>query len=396
MSQSVPSPPAALSLRLSAFYFAHFILFGIALPYWPVWLQGRGLGAVEIGVVLAVGRWASIGTTPVIALLADRRGELKILLVVLCSGICASYALNHFAHGFWPLFAIAVVTAVFTSPVMPVTESLTMLHAARGHADYGRVRLWGSISFILATFAGGEILGGWSTDAILWALIAASAGSTLAALCLPDTRSALVPRLPGSFQRLARHRVMLLFLAASGLLAGSHAAFYAFGTIHWRQAGIDDRVIGMLWAEGVIAEILLFIVGGAFMRRIRPADALLLAAAGGILRWTVLGLTTDTAALVAVQWLHALTFGAAHLGGIAFVAQAAPAGYAATVQSLYAVLGTGASIALAMLLVGPVYAAYGAGAFHAMAVLSLLGGGVALLLRGAWDGRRIELATSAS
>jgi PPP family 3-phenylpropionic acid transporter len=198
MSQSVPSPPAALSLRLSAFYFAHFILFGIALPYWPVWLQGRGLGAVEIGVVLAVGRWASIGTTPVIALLADRRGELKILLVVLCSGICASYALNHFAHGFWPLFAIAVVTAVFTSPVMPVTESLTMLHAARGHADYGRVRLWGSISFILATFAGGEILGGWSTDAILWALIAASAGSTLAALCLPDTRSALVPRLPGS------------------------------------------------------------------------------------------------------------------------------------------------------------------------------------------------------
>jgi PPP family 3-phenylpropionic acid transporter len=132
------------------------------------------------------------------------------------------------------------------------------------------------------------------------------------------------------------------------------------------------------------------------MRRIRPADALLLAAAGGILRWTVLGLTTDTAALVAVQWLHALTFGAAHLGGIAFVAQAAPAGYAATVQSLYAVLGTGASIALAMLLVGPVYAAFGAGAFLAMTVLSVLGGAVALLLRGAWDGRRIELATSAS
>jgi PPP family 3-phenylpropionic acid transporter len=337
----------------------------------------------------------------VVALLADRRGELKILLILLASGVFACYTANHFAHGFWPLFLIAACTAVFLSPVMPVCESLTMLHAMRGQIDYGRVRLWGSISFILATFAGGELLGGWSADAILWAIIASTAVTIVVAACLPDTRSELVTRRRGAFLQLARHRVLLLFIVAVGLLASSHAALYAFGTIHWRHAGISDRVIGLLWGEGVVAEILLFLVGGAFMRRIHPGDAMLLAAAGGVLRWTVLALTAEPWALFAVQWLHALTFGAAHLGGMAFIARAAPAGFSATVQSLYAALGMGAAAALAILMVGPVYATFGAGAYYFMTGLSLLGGAAAWALRHAWDGRRIELpetqpATSAS
>jgi PPP family 3-phenylpropionic acid transporter len=396
MTVSSAHRPAALSLRLSGFYFSHFVLIGIALPYWPVWLQGRGLGAVEIALILSVGRWVSAATTPAIALLADRRGELKILVTVLAAGVFACYTANHFAHGFWPLFAIAAATAVCMSAIMPVMESLTMLHAARGEADYGRVRVWGSISFILATFAGGEILGRLAADSILWAIVASSVVTIVVSACLPDTRSELVARRRGAFHALARHRVMLLFLASVGCLAGSHAALYAFGTIHWRHAGIDDRVIGLLWGEGVVAEILLFMVGGAFMRRVHAADALLLAAAGGVVRWVVLGLTTEPAVLFAVQWLHALTFGAAHLGGMAFIARAAPAGYSATVQSLYAALGMGAASALAILLVGPVYAAFGGGAFYFMAALSLLGGAAALMLRRAWGGGQIETATSGS
>jgi len=384
--------PAAVSLRLSAFYFAHFVLLGIALPYWPVWLQSRGLGPVEIAVILSVGRWASVVTTPLFATLADRRGEIKILLILLTSGVLASYTANHFAHGFGALLAIAVCTAIFASPVMPVCESLTMLHAVRGHVDYGRVRLWGSISFMLATFAGGALLEAVNPDAILWAITGCTGVTILVAACLPDTRSELVARRRGAFGQLARHPVMLLFIVTVAFLSSSHATMYAFGTIYWRQADLSEAFIGTLWAEGVIAEILLFAVGAVFMRRIRPADAMLLAASGGVLRWTVLALSTEPAALIAVQWLHALTFGAAHLGGMAFIVQAAPVGFSATVQSLYATFGMGAASALAILMVGPLYAKYGGpGAYYAMTGLSLLGGMAALILRRAWDGRRIEL-----
>jgi PPP family 3-phenylpropionic acid transporter len=391
-----PVLPGGLSIRLAGFYFAYFAMVGVIMPYWPVWLQSRGLGPVEIGIVLAAARWISVGTTPFIAQFADRRGELKRLLLVLMSGVVAGYAINSFSYGFWPILLVMACTAVFNSAVVPVGESLTMMHASRGHIDYGRVRLWGSVSFICTAFLGGELLANWTPDVILWTIVACGAGTVVAILFMPDTRSEPTPRQRGAFRRLIRQPTLLLFLGTAALLSSSHAVLYAFGTIHWRAAGIDDRIIGLLWAEGVIAEILLFMVGGAFMRRIRPADAMMLAAAGGILRWTVLGYTTDTAALFAVQGLHALTFGAAHLGAMAFVTRAAPEGFRATVQSLYNALGMGAAAALAILLSGPLYEAAGAQAFYLMSALSFAGGIAALVLRRHWDGNRIELPAARS
>lgn len=401
MTAESPALPRALSSRLAAFYFTHFAMMGFLIPYWPVWLQSRGLGAIEIAVVLATARWVSVGTTPLIAQVADRRGELKRLLAVLIVGVLIGFAAMAGARGFAMILVIMAVTAVFNSAVIPVGESLTMMHAGRGDIDYGRVRLWGSISFIFTAFLGGELLAGWAPDVILWAVIACGTGTLAAVLCLPDTRIERMARQRGAFRRLVRHPTLLLFLGTTALLSSSHAVMFAFGTIHWRAAGISDRVIGLLWAEGVVAEILLFLVGGAFMRRIRPADAMLMAAAGGMLRWAVMGYSTDPLALFAVQGMHAFTFGAAHLGALSFVAQAAPTGFRATVQSLYNALGMGAASGLGILLAGPLYKGVGGHAFYLMCLLSMLGGVAALVLRRVWDGGQIVLpgagpSTSAS
>lgn len=394
MTVQCPVLPGGLAFRLAGFYFAYFAMVGVIIPYWPVWLQSRGLGAVEIGIVLAAARWISVGTTPFIAQIADRRGELKRLLLLLMVGVVAGYSVNSFSYGFWPILAVMACTAVFNSAVMPVGESLTMMHASRGQIDYGRVRLWGSVSFILTAFLGGELLSSGEPDVVIWAIIACGAGTVVAILFMPDTRSELTARQRGDFRRLIRHPTLLLFLGTAALLSSSHAVLYAFGTIQWRAAGIDGRIIGLLWAEGVVAEILLFMVGGAFMRKIRPADAMLLAAAGGVLRWIVLGYTTDITALFVVQGLHGLTFGAAHLGAMAFVAQAAPAGFTATVQSLYNALGMGAASALAIMLSGPLYEAAGAQAFYLMSALSFAGCIAAIVLRRRWDGNRIRLPSA--
>lgn len=366
-------------------------MMGVVVPYWPVWLQSRGLSAVEIGAVLAASRWVSVGTTPLIAQFADRRGESRRLLLILMIGVAAGYAANSTAYSFWPILLISVFTSAMIRAAMPVGDALTMQHAVRRHVDYGRVRLWGSISFIGASFLGGELLATWNADAVLFAIFAFAAATAAVVLFLPDTRSAPAPRERGALRRLVRQPTLLIFLAAAALLSSSHAVLYAFGTIHWRAAGISDRVIGVLWAEGVIAEIMLFAVGGAFMRRIRPADAMLMAAAGGIVRWTVMGYSNDLVALFAVQGLHALTFGAVHLGAMAFVAQAAPPGFTATMQSFYNAIGVAGFSALAIIFVGPLYEAVGGHAYYVMALLSLAGGVAALILRRRWDGRRIEL-----
>ena len=384
--------PPWLSLRLSTYYFALFALVGVVLPFWPVWLQSRGLGPVEIGLVLSVGRWITIITTPAIAQFADRRGERKRLLVVLLAGAVASYTLYLFAATFWQIFLVALLVAVFHSAVMPVGDSLTMLNAARGHTDYGRVRLWGSVSFILTAFLGGEVLQIWDADGILWTILAIGVCGVAASLCLPDTRAAPSPRRRGIFWQLARHRVFVLFMISMALLSSSHAVLYAFGTIHWRSAGISDRVIGLLWAEGVVAEILLFAVAAPLVRRLGPGRMMLLAAIGGLIRWIVLGTTTDLTILFAVQILHAATFAAAHLGAMNFISLAAPVGLSATAQSLYNAIAMGAAIALAVPLSGPIFEAIGGQAYYVMAMLSVAGGAFTLVLMRGWDGRRIALS----
>src|SRR3546814_10848843 len=100
-------------------------------------------------------------------------------------------------------------------------------------------------------------------------------------------------------------------------------------------------MIGLLWAEGVIAEVLLFACGAKVVQRLGPARMLLLGALAGVVRWTLLAASTDLAVLFAAQALHAFTFGAAHLGAIAFIARAAPAGLSATAQTLYTTLAMG-------------------------------------------------------
>ncbi len=384
--------PAWLSSRLSAYYFAVFALVGVVMPFWPVWLQSRGLGPVEIGLVLSVGRWISIGTTPVIAQFADRRGERKRLVVLLLTGVAAGYSMYLFADGFWQILAVAMVIAVFNSAVNPVGDSLTMLNASRGYADYGRVRLWGSVSFILTSFLGGVLLGRWGEDAILWAILALAGTAVAVACILPDTRAEKAQQgMRGVVWRLALHPVMLLFIVAMSLNAGSHAVLYAFGTLNWRDAGISEQVIGLLWAEGVVAEIILFAVGARLIGRFGLIPLMALAAVAGVLRWTLLAMSNDLAVLFVAQALHALTFGAGHLAAMSFVSQAAPVGMSATAQSLYNALAMGAAIAIAVPLSGLAYAEFGAQSYLLMTLMSALAGLCMLMLGRRWDGRRLVL-----
>jgi MFS transporter, PPP family, 3-phenylpropionic acid transporter len=178
-----------------------------------------------------------------------------------------------------------------------------------------------------------------------------------------------------------RGRGFALFLAATAAVQASHAVYYGFATLHWQAAGYGDTLIGGLWALGVIAEILLFAAGDRVVRRAGAAWLIVIGGLAGGLRWTVTGTTTELWALVIVQTLHALSFGAVHLGAIHFIARAVPPELSATAQSLYSSVVMGLGLGLMLFAAGPLYAAVGAHAFHAMALSAVLGAGLALRLR---------------
>jgi PPP family 3-phenylpropionic acid transporter len=164
------------------------------------------------------------------------------------------------------------------------------------------------------------------------------------------------------------------FLLGAGLIQNSHLAYYGFGTLYWRTAGIGSATIGWLWAEGVIAEIVLFAAAPALLTRLGPERLVMLGGVGAFVRWVALGLSTDLVLLVPMQLLHALSFAAAHLGAMLYLARQAPAGLSATAQGLYAALPLGIGSGLVYAATGLLFEHWGGNsAFLAMAGLAGLG-----------------------
>lgn len=380
---------ASPALRLSLFYGAFFWLIGTNLPYWPVWLESRGLGAAEIGLVAAAAFWTRIFIAPTIALWADRTGRRRTPLIILSITVTCGYGLLSVTDGYFQILLLYGFIGSLMNAAMPLTDSLTILAQRQTALDYGRVRLWGSITFILASFAGGSILASAGPDGILYSIMAGGVLLCIIGFLLPSIRTTPATRSFAAIGELIRRPAFLAFVAASATLQSTHAVLYGFATLHWRKAGIDDQIIGLLWAEGVIAEVLLFAVAGKYLTRLSPSTMLLIAGSAGVIRWTTVGTTTDLGALAAVQLLHAFTFGATHLGMIRFMSAAIPDRMSATAQSLYDSLAMGVVFGSLMMVSGLMYDHFQGQAFIAMAIASGFGIVLTLVFRKLWSGGRV-------
>ncbi len=380
-----------LAARLSVSYGAFFFYGGLSMPWWPIWLSSRGLDEIQIADLMAFERWIIVFASLVLAQLSDRTGHRRRFLVLFSSGLLGSYALFGAVGDLWQYYAVTFLVAICRSPCIPLGDSITMAHVRRDEADYGRVRLWGSVSFLIGSFAGGVILEGRAEDAILWTIVASIAIVVVGFFLLPDTRSEGKSVRIFDGLRLANQPVFILFIVVIALIMTSHTAVYAFGSLYWRANGISESVIGYLWGCGVVTEIALFWKGGVLLRRFGPVWLIFLGAAAGVLRWWMTGISMEIWVLTLAQALHALTFGAAHLGGMTFISRVAPPELQATGQSLYSAIAMGAAYAIALPQTGRLYAEIGGeGTFLVMAALSAGGAVLALVLQKCWDGQRLS------
>ncbi len=359
------------NLRIAFVFVAIFFALGLHMPYFPVWLQSRGLSAESVGLVLGVITWMRVFANPLFGRLSDKLGSVKLPAVALAVGTAASYGLFGVTSTLLEMMAVGVLLGFMFSPLVPLTDSVAIRLGNAGRADYGRLRLWGSAAFIAASKVGGMILERGTEDDILTAVRIAAVVVVLAVVFMPS-RGALPPREPQVAGRGKPRRSHVAFLLTTGILHASHAMLYVFGTTHWRTLGVDDATIGSLWSVGVVAEIGLFALGARTQKRLGSTGLLLLAAGGGLLRWPLLAIVTWTPALYGVQLLHACTFAALHLGAMAYVQERVSDEATATVTALYSA-SSGVGIGLAMLSVGTLYGALGGTTYAVMAGLSACG-----------------------
>ncbi|MEM7024747.1 MAG: MFS transporter [Pseudomonadota bacterium] len=368
-----------VAVRLAAFYGAVFALIGVQLPFWPVWLEARGLNAGEIGLVIAAAFWPRVITSLVIPHRVDQLGAPHRAMVVLSAMTLAGIALFAIAEGFWSIMALSLLTGATFAAILPLGEAVALQEVHEHQISYGRVRLWGSITFIAAAIAAGRWLEQSGPEAA-WLLLVVTAGLTVAAcLAMPRRRGAPTERAPRLRQLLAQPG-LIAFVLAAGLIQASHVVYYGFATLHWRAAGHGEGVIGWLWAEGVLAEIVLFAFAATLLGRMTPARVLALAGGLSVVRWGATALSTDLAVLVPAQALHAASFGAVHLATMKHLREQTPPALLASAQGFYAAIGGALLSGLITPLGGWHFGRAGGDAFWAMAGIALIGTLLALRL----------------
>ena len=396
-SASDAHDPSPIAVRLSVAWGTWGTSGGIYTPFVGAWLAYTGMRPVEIGALLSTGMLLRVIVPPITGIVADARDDRRSMMIALMAIQLVCWGALNFLLSPLEIFVLVVTSNAAGGAAGPLLESVSMRLAERFGFDYGRVRLWNSISFALSNVISGFAISRWGmTVFVPWLTV--SLALTFTSVCfLPPpppgaSKGQLRVRLAATFaeaRELAGSGVFLLFLLAASFDQGSHAFYYSYGSLHWQSLGYSGAVIGAIWPLGIIAEAALFSVSLRVFRAVGATRLLLLGGIGCVLRWTILALDPPFVLVVFAQFLHGATFALAHLGAMYFVLKAVPQRLAATAQSLYAVGSNGIVMGLATFASGPLYEAYGGRTYLLMAAMGVVAAAFALWLGRVWQGGRI-------
>ena len=365
--------------RLSGFYLCYFSVLGTLVPYWGLYLQGEGFSAAQIGLLMAVPQITKLGAPNLWGWLADRTGQR--LRVIQGGNLAAAlvFISVFFVDGFWAMLAVLAGFSFFWNAVLAQFEVVTLsLLGDRSHR-YALVRLWGSVGFIVAVLLLGAALDYLPVTLVPWTLLVLLWILWLCTLAIPALPARRPAKARTSLLAMLRRRDVHVFLACAFLMQFSHGPYYTFYTIYLDELGISRGQAGMLWALGVLAEVLLFLVMPRLLTGFSLRSLLVISLLLASLRWLLIGtLAEQMAVLVFAQLLHAASFGSFHATAIAWVHQHFGGEHAGQGQALYASFGFGAGWAVGASLSGLMWERLGADSYLIAAGAALLGAVLAL------------------
>lgn len=367
--------------RMALFYAALFAGPGISLPFMALFLADRGLDPAALGMTFGMTQAARLVSAPIAGRVADALGDRRA--VALVTAVLGAFAMLLMLpdRGTTLLVGAVVLVAFMSGPLLPIGDSVALRVASTGGGDFGRMRAAGSLSFMLATGLGGVALGAFGPGLLPWLMLVLQAAVVGAAALMPDARVAPV-RGRGGVAAVLRRPGFLLLLVVSGLTQGSHSLYYGFSALHWGRAGLSASLVGALWVQSILVEVLLLTFGRDALARLGPVGLMAAGAIGAVLRWIGTAATVDPVLLALLQPLHAVTFAMPMVGAAQLIARMVPPERGATAQALHSALGPGLATTLLNPLSGALYERFAGQSFLAMAVVAALAlPGVALLGR---------------
>lgn len=368
--------PAPAARRLiGAQYFLYFGVMGVFLPYFNLYCYHLGFSGFEIGSLSAVRSITMVVFSILWGVLADRYRARRAIYVgchILSAMVWGGFLLT---TDFSAMVMLTVAYGLFYAPLISFLEAFTMDTLGDDRRRYGRLRVWGSISFIATVMGVGRLIDLQGVHVILSLIL----GGSLA-LAMVSAGVLKLPQASGPFSEGFRLRAFFTprvrtFLLGAFLMLFSHGAYYGFFSIHLEQLGFDKTFVGICWAVASGSEILVMVFSRRLFDRFSIEGVLVFSFAVAALRWGVLAVVEGAAAVLLAQVLHAATYGAFHIASILYVDRSADAAVKTMGQAVNNAVTYGLGLMTGFLVSGAMVDAVGiSGLFWVSAGAALLGG----------------------
>ncbi len=325
-----------LHSRLSRFYFIYYFFVGAFVPYWGLYLKAEQFSPADIGILMSLFQISRIFAPNFWGWLADHTGKrAQWIKLTAFLGLCGFTAV-FWAHGFYWLFFVMAALSLFTSSTLPLAESLTLAHLATTNGHYSRIRMWGSLGFIVAAVVLGFLIDFAGIKSLLWFLLMVQMTLFILSYTLPDPKVVAHEHDHYSIWQVIKQPNVIALLIGCALMVTAHGVLYNFYSIYLSDHGYSKGIIGLLWAVGVICEIGIFILMPKIMTRYTLKTILLVSLVLAVLRFGMIGLAVDSVVvLILAQTLHAATFGSFHAASIEVITQFFNGRHQAKGQAIY-------------------------------------------------------------
>ena len=370
--------------RHATVYFFYYATLGALLPYWSLYLQHLEFDASQIGELSAVLLVTKIIAPTVWAYVADHSGQrMRVTRIAVFAGMCV-FALVLPAREYWTLLLVLACFGFFWNAALPQFEASTMNYLGGNRHLYGRVRLWGSIGFVITVLALAPLLQGQGIRFLPWVVLVILSGIWLSSLRVQDPPERASAGKHASLLATCLRPPVIALLLAAFLIQMSHGAYYTFFSIYLEEHGYSRTEVGQLWVLGVLAEIVLFLMVYKLLSRFGARRLLGMAMLLTAIRWWLIAMYAENLpVLLAAQLLHAASYGLFHASAICMVDKYFSGALQGRGMAIYSSISFGLGTSLGSLVSGYTWNAVGASGVYLLA----MGIAAIALLQYLWLGR---------
>ncbi|QAU34742.1 MFS transporter [Janthinobacterium sp. 17J80-10] len=379
-----PWPPQAR--HFSLFFFAYYGYIGVFSPYATLYFADRGMSAPQIALLMALMQVLRIFGPAAWGWIADHTQKRALVLqgTALAASLmfCGLFLGRDFTH----FLLVMLAVSTFTSALAPVSEALMLTEMKGNLTHYGRLRVWGSVGFIAAVSLSGYLLDWYGIGMFPWVGLVLLAAVFGASLGLREASPAPAAHAAPSVWMLLRRREVIAFFASTFLMLAAHAALYVFYSLYLEQIGYGTGVIGMMWALGVLAEIVFFFYQAPIFARFGVQRLMLASLLLAAIRFAMIGALADSfVALLLAQILHAATFGIHHSASVAMLQRWFAGPLQARGQALFTSISYGLGGSIGGLVLGLVWETWGAASVYWVAATFALAAAFCAKLSYSWQ-----------